>query len=136
MTKLTKRQKGFVKDYVKTGNGTLSAKNNYNVTTDGSARSYASQILTNVNIQKALAERLPDDLLEEKHLALLNKMTLIGNEIDVNAVAKGLDMAYKVKGTYAPDKTLNINMNVQPIDPTNPEVLELIDKLRKANESK
>lgn len=123
--KLTKRQKGFAKDYAMTGNGLQSAIKNYNVDTKGknyqaSAATIAYQNLQKPDIiqaieveQKRLADRIPDDLIEQKHLELLNKQEVITKEypdgtievlrtgeIDVQAVAKGLDMAYKVKGVY------------------------------------
>lgn len=70
----------------------------------------ASQLLNDEKIKQAIEDALPDELLAEKHLALLNKMQ--GEEIDVNAVKYGLDMAYKIKGTYAPEKKLNLNLDV------------------------
>lgn len=132
-TNLTKKQKGFVKDYIKTGIGTLAVKENYDVTDDNTARSIASENLTKPSIQKAIADRLPDDLLEERHLELLNKRETFtvydkikdeeGKEktvprfIDigpeVQAVSKGLDMAYKIKGSYAPEKNINVNVEVE-----------------------
>lgn len=108
---LTRKQKGFVKDYVATGNGTQAALNNYDTENEHTAASIASENLTKPEIQRAIAERLPDDLLEEKHLALLNKTEeividgqIVSKGIDVQAVSKGLDMAYKIKGSYAPEK--------------------------------
>lgn len=118
--KLTKKQKGFVNDYVKTGNGTQAALNNYDTDDETVASSIASENLSKPLIVKALAERLPDDLLEEKHLALLNKVErkytstgeLLSEDIDAQAVSKGLDMAYKIKGSYAPEKQINTNVNI------------------------
>lgn len=110
-TRLTKKQRGFVKDYIKTGIGSLAVKKNYDVSDDLTARTIASENLTKPNIQKAIAEMLPDDLLGEKHLALLNKVDENG-EIDVIAVKAGLDMAYKIKNTYAPEKILNLNVDI------------------------
>lgn len=114
MPRLTKKQKGFVKDYVNTGIGSLAVKKNYDVSNDETARVIASENLTKPNIQKAIADMLPDELLAEKHLALLNKQevrlknnnetgeieVIPTGEIDVVAVSKGLDMAYKLKGQY------------------------------------
>jgi len=105
---LTKKRKGFVKDYLETGNGTLAVKENFDVVNENSARVMASQLLDDPKVQKAIQDALPDYLLAEKHLALLNKMT--GDEIDVNAVKSGLDMAYKLKGSYAPEKKLNAHI--------------------------
>ncbi len=64
---------------------------------------------------------LPNSLLGEKHLELLNKKQVITKdntttggidvistgEIDTQAVSKGLDMAYKLKGAYVVEKIQN-----------------------------
>lgn len=116
--RLTKKQKGFVKDYIDTGNGSLAVKRNYDVSNDLTARVIAHENLTKPNIVKSIAESLPDELLAERHLELLNKREYVkvGEEIvdsvDVQAVSKGLDMAYKIKSTYAPEKHANLNTNV------------------------
>jgi hypothetical protein len=108
---LTKKRKGFVRDYLDTGIGTLAVKKNYNVAKDTTAGVIASQLLDDPQIQEAIADALPDALLAKKHLALLNKMQ--GDEIDVNAVKYGLEMAYKIKGTYAPEKSTSLNVIVE-----------------------
>ena len=108
MKGLTRKQKGFVKDYAQSGNGTQAALNNYDVE-DGKlpkervAAAIASENLTKPNIIKAIADMLPDELIAEKHLALLNKVDEKG-EIDVQAVKAGVDMAHKIKGSYAPEQ--------------------------------
>lgn len=62
-----------------------------------------------------LDKYLPDTLLAKKHKALLTtpirRRTFIKGELkseeeslDVQAVSKGLDMAYKLRGDYAPEK--------------------------------
>ena len=107
---LTRKKKGFIKDYIETGIGSLAVKRNYDVKDDRSARAFASELLTDPRVKAAIADALPDELLTEKHLALLNKMT--GNEIDVQAVSKGLDLAYKLKGSYAPEKSATLNVNI------------------------
>lgn len=80
--------------------------------------------------QELLNEHLPDSLLAKRHRELLNKreISLIEknnetgekiyeklDEPDTQAVSKGLDMAYKLKGRYPKengegDKTLIINI--------------------------
>lgn len=102
MTNLSKKEKGFVKDYVRTGNGTQSVLNNYNVNSENSAAALASQSLRKIKIQnaiKSIAECIPDELMVDKHLSLLNKIDKEG-DIDVQAVKAGLDMGYKLKGAY------------------------------------
>lgn len=102
-TELTKKEKGFVKDFIDTGSGTKAALNNYDTEDENVAASIASQNLRKLKIQNAIHEAIPDELLAEKHLALLNKIDDKG-EIDVVAVKAGLDMGYKIKGSYAPEK--------------------------------
>ena len=68
---LTKKQKGFIKDYVKTGNGTQAVLDNYDVNSENSAAVIATQNLRKVKVQeaiKSIADRIPDELLEKVHL--------------------------------------------------------------------
>ena len=124
---LTKKRKGFVKDYLDTGIGTLAVKKNFDVANDKTASVMASELLDDPKVQEAIADALPDELLAEKHLALLNKM--IGKEIDVNAVKYGLEMAYKIKGTYAPEKssTLNVILEAQLPEEEQAKLLALLN---------
>ncbi len=55
--KLTKKQKEFADEYLKTGNGSESAKKTYKITTDGSARAVASENLTKPNIKAYLEDK-------------------------------------------------------------------------------
>ena len=113
-TKLTHKERGFVKDYVATRNGTQSILNNYDVHGKDPAKTASVMAVENLakpRIQKTIAEMIPDELLGTKHLALLNKVDSEG-EIDVQAVGKGLDMAYKIKGNYVPEHNPITQVNV------------------------
>ena len=61
------------------------------------------QLMTTKSFQEWVNHYLPDELITEKHNALLNKKDPLG-DIDTNAVKAGVDMAYKIKGQYAPEK--------------------------------
>ena len=130
---------------MKTGNGTKAALKAYDIQAvdkDKSASVVASSNLGKVSIQKAIksiADSIPDKLLVEKHLELLNakkiKTTLIKGElidteesIDSYAIGKGLDMAYKIKGSYAPEKILQrTNVSFGNLDSlSNEELAKLI----------
>ena len=76
--------------------------------------------LTDSNGWKELMEsNIPDDLLARKHQELLNKKvmfvsgkgkarkTLATKEIDATAVAKGLDLAYKIKNKYPAERVID-----------------------------
>lgn len=67
---LTKKEGGFVKDYVKTGNGTLAAKRNYKVKNDNTAAAIASENLRKPKIIEAvkrIADYFPDATLAKIH---------------------------------------------------------------------
>ena len=135
--KLTYKEKGFVKDIAKGKTGVKAAMDNYDVKDYNSAASIASQNLSKLNIKdavKSIAEQIPDDLLVKRHNELLNKrskkivttyveeenedgeskMVAQTKEIDDGpdtfAVTRGLEMAYKLKGSFAPEK---VNHNVK-----------------------
>lgn len=121
MNGLTKKERGFVKDYVETGNGTRAILNNYDTDDENVAGVMASQNLGKLKIQNAIlsiAEQIPDDLLVQVHLEGLNASRTIKTEDDEiiepdYAVRhKYLDTAHKLKGTYAPDRSLNLNVNL------------------------
>lgn len=95
------------------------------------------QKLTESGGWKELMEiHLPNSLLVEKHRELLTvpkitttriKGAIIDTEesLDVQALKAGLDMAYKLKGAYAPEKTISLNVNAEI---TNPKARELAEK--------
>ena|SRR3990167_8224232 len=122
---LTKKQKGFVIDTVKTGSGTQAVLKHYDTDKYESAQVIASQNYDKPHIQRAIIKLmekensgLDDNSLLKKHLTLLNKQEVIvrnnvtsgkievihTGEIDSQSVAKGLDMAYKIKGHYTNEK--------------------------------
>ena len=130
MKRLTKKEKGFVKDYIKTDNATLAAKRNYEIESpdiENVAASIGSENLTKPKIIKAIADAFPDQLLAEKHLELLNKREKViierknddGSDVyevldqpETQAVGKALDMAYKIKGSYQAEKPVSPNLNI------------------------
>lgn len=104
--KITKKEKDFAKEYARTGNGVQSALKTYDTESYKTASTIADANLAKPRVQneiKSIADRIPDELLEEKHIALLKKKDENG-QIDVQAVKAGLDMGYKLKGHYAPEK--------------------------------
>ncbi len=160
---LTKKQRGFVKDYLETGNGSLAAKRNYEVKNDTTAAVIASENLIKPNIVRVLDEVLSEDKLAEVHRGLLEQNRIdyfvfpkymedeeivehvedaTGIKVlnvretekgkmafyvtsDAMARSKALEMGYKIKGTFAPEKKLNLNVNRTE----NPRLDDLIAKI-------
>jgi len=144
--RISKKEKGFAKDYVKTGNATEAIVRNYDVKDRNVARTMGAENLAKPRIQaivKSIADQIPDSLLVEKHLALLNKEEVIiknnmtsgiidtieTGQIDSQSVAKGLEMAYKLKGSFAPEKKELTGANGQPLFMPSNEEQEKIDGL-------
>ena len=136
MEELKPKEKEFVKEYVASNeNGTATAQKVYKIEDENYAHVKASRLIRKdtikqeiTKVKKTIAERLPDDLLVEKNIALLNKMEtkeirlpdggteiIESDQIDARAVAKGLEIAHRVKGTYSPDSSVNVNVNITPI---------------------
>ena len=74
------------------------------------------QLTNTKSWQELMEEYLPDELLTRKHNELLNKKEVLvvrnGHDTDyilteqpeTNAVKAGVEMGYKLKGKFAPDK--------------------------------
>ncbi len=92
----------------------------------GYSESYANtgQITYTKGWQEVLEKALPDELLAKRHRELLNKREEKRDEPETQAVTKGLDMAYKLKGSYAPEKH-----KVEVADEENPMLEELAERL-------
>ena len=127
---LTKKQKGFVKDYVETGNGVQSALKNYDTDDYSTAGMIASENLEKPKIIESIAESIPDELLKSVHLEGLRATRSQGvggmvlntekeefghTNIEVPDYAvrhKYLDTAYKLKNLYPKDGGTAIQINV------------------------
>ena len=84
------------------------------------------QQLTRSKAWKDLMEEyLPDDVLATKHRVLLD-------HDEGNVQTKALDMAYKLKGSYAPDKSLNVNVDLTIDDTAVQELATLLDQKAKS----
>lgn len=108
MRKLTKREQGYIKDVTKGESKRQAVLNNYDVKNVDGAGSMADAIEKRPEVKiklQSIADAIPDELLIKKHLELLNSTIGENEKIDVQGVKAGLDMAYKIKSTYAPEKT-------------------------------
>jgi hypothetical protein len=120
------KQKKVVRKLIENGGNLRKA-----VRESGYSEAYAhSQKITKTKTWADLLEEfLPDEALQQKHKELLNAKKLLKvkgipvsgmYEEDSDVQSKALDMAYKLKGKYAPEKTLTIS----PYDDLSPEELD------------
>ena len=82
--KLTKKEKGFVTDYLATGNGTDAAMKNYKAKNRNTAGVIAHAKLRNVKIANVIQDALSDENLLAKHHQLLHAITLEKLKFDDN----------------------------------------------------
>lgn len=68
-----------------------------------------SRVLESQGFKEVLDRYLPDERLAEKHDQLLDDEK---SEIQI----KALDLAYKIKGSYAPEKSVTLNLDVHVSD--------------------
>jgi len=105
---LAVKQRRFVAEYVRTGNGTEAALAAYDTTDRNTAHTVASETLRNPTVQVAMAELLDAGGLSDARLAAIHARYLTLADADdprLKALGlKALDMAYKLKGAYAPER--------------------------------
>lgn len=117
MDKLTKKQKGFVKDYIDTGNGVQSALNNYDTESYNTANQIAIENLQKPTIQEVIESHA------EKAESMIYNLSQNGEAetVRLNASKDILDRA----GYKAIDRTVNLNIDAEI---SNPKAVELAKK--------
>ena len=103
---LTVKQRKFVKHYVESGNATQAALAAYNTADPHTASAIAAETLEKPGVQQAVAELLDANGLSDGKLLEIHArfLTLHASpDPQEKALAlKALDMAYRLKGAYAP----------------------------------
>ena len=142
LPKLTKKQRGFVKDYVKDENGTKAVINNYDVKDESVAASISTENLRKPYIaeaieikRKSLKEALIEEGIDEKKIAQTVKVLIDardekGNK-DFTAIDKGLKHATNIYGVEDLEKpkqqnTYNFIFNSE----TQKDIKDLNEKIK------
>lgn len=116
---LTKKQEGFAKDYLETGNGTQAALNNYDTEDENSAAAMASKLLRKDKIRAYLEEKS-----ETAASMIFQLATSAENEsVRLNASKDILDRGGFKPVERSESKVLNVNIN-----PSDPASIELAKK--------
>jgi len=118
---LSRKEKGFVRDVAAGMVPTQAALKNYDTESYHTAGVIAHENLKKPKIQNALEEALPDELLAKVHREGLfatkpifdKDGKLVDEDADYAVRHKYLDSAYKLKGKYAPDRHLNVNVEIE-----------------------
>lgn len=123
--KLTKKEKGFAKDYLETGNGTQSALSNYDTEDENTAASIASE-----NLRKPKIIEYLESKAEKAVENIYNLANTAENEaVKLNANKDILDRA----GYKAVERTVNLNVEANIIDPKARKLAEKYESELKNN---
>lgn len=107
------------------------------------------ELLVSAGYDETTAEATPGRTLEQKGVtdALTElgftvenakkvvQSIMLNEKTEPNARLKATDQVFKVEGAYAPDKSINLNINAKPIDPTDPVILENLKAIQEKLES-
>jgi hypothetical protein len=131
---LTVKQRKFVAEYARLGNGTEAALAAYDTADRNTARAIAAENLAKPAVQRAVGELLDAGGLSDAKLAEIHTSYLVLADADdpqLKALGlKALDMAYKLKGSYAPERH-----RIEAARAIDPQALEhLTTVLREMNE--
>jgi phage terminase small subunit len=100
----------YVSEYLRTGKSFDSA------IIAGFSESYAMVIKSRFpdKVKKSLVEALETKGITSEKIA--EKIRKLIEDNDPSAIDKGLNHAIKIRGDYAPDKSLNVNVNVETVN--------------------
>lgn len=76
--------------------------------------------------KELMKEWLPDDMVLQRHEQIIQE----GEDKDA---VKGIDMAYKLKGAYAPEKHVNLNLDGTPTERTRELGDRILNLFRRGN---
>ncbi len=125
---LTKKQRKFVNEYASGTNGVQAALVSYDTTDYGVANAIASE-----NLQKpAIINELKELGFDSNNAKRVVAQILNDEEEDSQHRLNAADKVFKVNSDYAPDKTINLNIESAVSD----EVKELTEKLNELYRTK
>jgi hypothetical protein len=119
---LTDKEKKFVISKLSGKTNTAAAMDAYECTSLDSAKNLGSHLMQSQKIMDVIAEMSKQGLTVPYRIGKLK--TLI-DHIDPNIIHKGLDMSFKLDGSYAPEKSLNLNINLD----ISPEEIQALQEL-------
>ena len=121
MRKIELKAQQFAKRYLENNmNGTKTAKELYKTKNDRIAENIASTNLSKPIFERSILKEMEKQGLTDEGLMTIHKRNLEQAEHLPSSNA-ALDMAYKLRGDYAPEKKQSISLN---IDLNNPEAID------------
>jgi hypothetical protein len=122
---LTEKEQKFCINVAKGKTQTQAVIDSYEVTSRESAKVIGSQLMSKPEIQMAINELMDYHGLTKSYR--IQKLKTHVDHRDPNVSLKSLDMSFKLDGSYAPEKHINLTISYKDIQA---EVKEIEDRLR------
>jgi transposase len=113
LQKLTKKEQKFCIAIAQGKTQTQAAMDSYEVTSRESAKSLSSQLMAKPDIQMSITELMEYCGIDKPYR--IRRLKQIIDASDLNIAHKGLDMSFKLDGSYAPDKHLHGGVSMAEI---------------------
>lgn len=110
LQKLTKKEQKFCIAMAQGKTQTQAAMDSYDVTSRESAKVIGSQLMAKPEIQMSIPELMDYCVIDKPYR--IRRLKQIIDSPDLNIAYKGLDMSFKLDGSYAPEKYLNVNVDI------------------------
>ncbi|MFH0773888.1 MAG: AsnC family protein, partial [bacterium] len=127
---LTDKEKKFVLGKVEGKSNIQAVMQSHDVTSKESAKSMASQLMGKTLIQMSLDELMEYCGIDKPYR--IRRLKQIIDSSDLSIVHKGLDMSFKLDGSYAPEKHLIYSLNF--VREIAGDLNELLEKLQECKE--
>ncbi len=111
LQKLTRKEQKFCIEIVQGKTQTQAAMDSYDVTTRGSAKSMAGQLMAKPEIQMSITELMAYCGIDKPYR--VRRLKQIIDSTDLGIAHKGLDMSFRLDGSFAAEKHL---LGVLPIE--------------------
>jgi len=105
--KLTNKEKSFVIEKVKGKTATQAVMDSYEVSSRESAKVIGSQLMAKPEIKMSITELMEHCGIDKPYR--IRRLKQVIDSSDLNIAHKGLDMSFKLDGSYAPEKHINID---------------------------
>jgi hypothetical protein len=132
--KLTIKQRKFIKEYARTGNGTQSVLSAYNIKNKQVASNYSTEL-----IKKPLIKKSIEQVLNRSGLDLDSISDKVGSilhseikEVKANDALRAADILYRLHNAYPASKSISARFNITKKyeDMKYQEVLKELDTIR------
>lgn len=99
----------------------------------GVARNKGARMLSNAIFNKSLQETMAEIGLNDSIVEKTHKRNLKQNK-NLPASNEAINIYHKIKGNYAPEKKLSLNINIQDPQAVNKRIQDLEEELKQLNE--